>query len=105
MIYHTMIVSFTDSIPDAELDQFLSDIEKLMRDSGHVQSATSRRAIRVPADDHSPVFAATAVVQFALADVDALNASFETPGVEEFIGHWQAKYPYRVVWVNHESLA
>ncbi|MFJ8752690.1 hypothetical protein ACIREO_25645 [Streptomyces sp. NPDC102441] len=104
MIHHTMIVSFTDPVPDADLDQFLKDIEKLMRDSGTIRTYAARRHIRVPADDHSPVFAATAVVQFGFADLDALNASFTAPGAEALIQRWQAQFPYKVVWVNHEPL-
>jgi hypothetical protein len=105
MISHTMIVSFNQPIPDDELDQFLNDMEKVMTDSGYIESFASRRHIRVPADDHSPVFTATAIVQLRLADLDALNASFTTPGLEEFIGRWQSRHPYRVVWANHEPLS
>lgn len=105
MISHTMIVSFNEPIPDAELDQFLGDMEKLMQDSGQIQTFAARRHLRVPADDHSPVFTATAIVQLGLAGLDALNASFTAPGLEEFIGRWQSRYPYQVVWVNHEPFA
>lgn len=105
MITHTMIVSFTDPIPDTELDRYLQDIEQVMRNSGQIQTFAAQRHIRVPADDHSPVFVATAIVQFGLTDLEALNASFAAPGVEELIGHWQSRYPYRVVWANHEALA
>ncbi|MEU7045047.1 hypothetical protein AB0A77_28880 [Streptomyces varsoviensis] len=104
MINHTMIVSFDGEIPDSELDQYLRDIEQVMRDSGAIQTFAAKRHIRVPADDHSPVFVASAVVQLGLADVEALNASFAAPGAVELIKRWQAKYPYRVVWVNHEEL-
>ncbi len=105
MINHTMIVSFDGEIPDSELDQYLKDIEQVMRDSGTIQSFAAKRHIRVPADDHSPVFVASAVVQLGLADVEALNASFAAPGAVELIKRWKARYPYRVVWVNHEALA
>ncbi|HEX3962074.1 MAG TPA: hypothetical protein VHZ03_36510 [Trebonia sp.] len=105
MISHTMIVSFTNPIPDAGLDQFLSDIEHVMRDSGHIQTFVARRRVRVPADDHSPVFAATAIAQIGLADLDALNASFTAPGLEEVIAQWESRYPYKVVWANHEPLS
>jgi hypothetical protein len=104
MIKHTMIVSFDTSIPDADLDQYLKDIENLMMDSGHVRTFTARRHIRVPADDHSPVFVASAIVQIGLADPDALNALFTAPGIGELIGRWQSRYPYKVVWANHEPL-
>ncbi|HEY1699644.1 MAG TPA: hypothetical protein VGG75_08025 [Trebonia sp.] len=105
MITHTMIVSFTESIPDAELDRFLKDIEKIVRDSGGVRSFAAQRHIRVPADDYSPVFVSTAIIQFGLDSLDALNASFTASGLEELIAGWQARYPYQVVWANHESLA
>ena len=105
MISHTMIVSFTEAIPDADLDQFLKEMENLMRDSGLVQTFAAQQRLRVPADDHSPVFAASAIVQVGFADVDALNASFTVPGVEEFIGRWQSRSPYKVVWANHEPLS
>ncbi|MBD0734273.1 hypothetical protein [Streptomyces sp. CBMA29] len=105
MISHTMIVSFDPSIPDADLDQYLKDIESLMVGSGHVRTFSAQRHIRVPADDHSPVFTATAIVHIGVADLDALNAAFAIPGTEELISRWQARYPYQVVWANHEPLA
>ncbi|MEU1347325.1 hypothetical protein [Streptomyces sp. NPDC005795] len=105
MIHHTMIVSFTDSIPAAELDQFLDDIEQVMRDSGQIQTFAASHHIRVAADEHSPGPAATAIVQIALADLDALNASFTAPGLEDVIKRWQSRHPYKVVWANHEPLS
>lgn len=104
MIQHTMIVSFTDPIPDAELDRYLADIERVMRDSGTITSYTSARHIPVAADAYAPEFTATAVVRIEVADRAALDASFAAPGVEEVIRYWQARHPYRVVWVNHEPL-
>jgi hypothetical protein len=105
MINQTMIVSFADAIPDAELDQFLKEMEQLMRDSGLIQTFAARRAIRVPGDDHSPVFAASAIVEIGYVDLGALSASFTTPGLAEFIHRWQSRYPYRPVWANHEPLS
>ncbi len=86
------------------LDQFLKHIEKLMRDSGSVQTYAAQRHIRIPADDHSPVFTATAIVRFGVADVETLNATFALPGLEEHIQSWQARHPYKVVWANHATL-
>ena len=106
MFYQTMIVSFTETPPpDAELDQFLKEMEQVMRDSGLAQTFAGRRAIRVPGDDHSPVFAASAIVLIGYADMDALNGSFTAPGLAEFIQRWQSRYPYRLVWANHEPLS
>ena len=102
MIHHTMIVSFENPIPDAELDQFLADIEEVMRATGHAQTSAARRHIAVPAEQGFPGPAATAIVQFGVADAEALDASFAAPGLEQLIGRWQARHPYRVVWANHE---
>ena len=54
-------------------------MEQVVSDSGHGQTFAARRHIRVPADDHSPVFVATVVVRLDFADLDALNASFTAP--------------------------
>lgn len=105
VLNHTMIVSFDQPIPDAELDQYLKDIENLMLGSGRVQTFSARRHIRVPADDHSPVFVASAIIQLGVADLDALNAVFTVPGTEELIQRWQSRHPYQVVWINHKALS
>ncbi|MFB7599080.1 hypothetical protein [Streptomyces sp. NPDC056160] len=105
MITHTMIVSFEDPIPDSALDQYLSDIERVMLDSGSVQSAVSRRHIPVPGEEAVPALIATAIVRFTVADTDALAKAFEAPGLHELIRRWQARHPYKVAWANHEEPA
>ncbi|MER7414312.1 hypothetical protein [Streptomyces cacaoi] len=105
MLHHTMIVSFDAPIPDSDLDQYLKELEDLMMGSGHVRTFAARRHLRVPGDDHSPVFVSTAVIQFGLPDLDALNAVFALPGAGELIRRWQARHPYKAVWVNHEPLS
>jgi hypothetical protein len=92
-------------IPEADLDQYLKDMENVLTDSGQVQTFAARRHIRVPGDDDAPVFVASAIVQLGLADLDALHAAFTAGGLEEFIGRWQSRFPYQVVWANHEPLA
>ncbi|MGW2341332.1 hypothetical protein [Streptomyces sp. NPDC001661] len=104
MIQHTMLVSFDGAIPGADLDQFLQDIEKVMLDSGHVLTVAARRHIPVPGEEAIPALIATAVLQFGVADLKALGAAFEAPGVEELIHRWQGRYPYKVAFVNHEPL-
>jgi hypothetical protein len=104
MISHTMIVSFDSPILDPELDQFLSEMKKLMLDSGHVETFESRRHIRIAGDDHAPLFVATAIVRLEVAEIADLDALFAVPGTEELIGRWQARFPYKVVWANHEPL-
>ncbi|MBO1329989.1 hypothetical protein [Streptomyces sp. VRA16 Mangrove soil] len=104
MIHHTMLVSFENSLPDADLDQFLQDIEKAMRDSGQLRTFSARRHIPVPGEEEIPALIATAVLQFGVADRDALAAAFAAPGAEEVIHRWQARHPYKVAWVNHTPL-
>ena len=105
MINHTMIVSFDQPLPDSELDQFLADIEQVMLETGLVQSVATRRHIRIPGEEAIPALIATAIVQFVLADIDALAKTFTASGVHEVIGRWKSRHPYQVGWANHEPLA
>ena len=105
MINHTMIVSFDQPLPDTELDQYLKDIERVLLETGLVQSVATRRHIPIPGEEAIPALIATAIVQIALADLDALGKAFTAPGLHEVIDHWQARHPYKVGWANHEPLA
>lgn len=105
MIHHTMIVAFDNPIPSDELDQYLKEFEELVMRSGVVDSFAAQHHIRVPGDDHAPVAIASAVLQLRLADLDALNATFTMPGAADLIKRWQARHPYKTVWVNHAPLA
>ncbi|TVT62621.1 hypothetical protein FNH05_00740 [Amycolatopsis rhizosphaerae] len=105
MIHHTMIVSFDQPIPDTELDQYLADIEQAMLDTGLAQSVAVRRHLPIPGEEAIPALIATAIVQVALADTDALAKAFTAPGLHEVIDRWQSRHPYQVAWANHEPLA
>lgn len=104
MINHTMMVSFSEPLPDAELDQYLADIEGVLAETGVVQSFAAARHIPVPGEEEIPALIATAIVQLTVADADALAKAFAAPGIEEVIGRWQARHPYKVGWANHEPL-
>ena len=104
MIKHTMIVSFDQPLPDAELDQYLADIERVLAETGVVQSFAAARHIPVPGEDEIPALIATAIVQVTVADIDALTKAFAAPGIEEIIGRWQARHPYKVGFANHAPL-
>jgi hypothetical protein len=104
MLEHTMIVAFDQPLPEAELDQYLADIEQVMRDSGTVQSFAARRHLPVPGEESIPALIATAIVRFTVADREALAKAFDVPGLHELIGRWQARHPYRVGYANHEPL-
>ncbi|WP_216895438.1 hypothetical protein [Nocardia alni] len=105
MINHTMIVSFDQPLPDAELNQYLMDIEQVMLDSGLIQSVVTRRHIPIPGEEAIPALIATAIVQIGVADIDTLTKAFVEPGMHEVIDRWQARHPYKVAWANHEPLA
>ncbi len=105
MINHTMLVSFTGPIPDEQLDQFLSDIEKASFATGVLQTFAAQRHIPIPGEEEIPALIATAIVQFGVADEAALAALFASPAATEVIHTWQARYPYKVGWANHRSLA
>jgi hypothetical protein len=105
MINHTMIVSFDRTPPEAELDQYLTDIERVVSDTGLVQSVATRRHLPIPGEDAIPALIATVIVQFAVADIDTLAKAFAAPGVHEIIDRWQSRHPYKVAWANHEPLA
>jgi hypothetical protein len=105
MINHTMLVAFADPISDEDLARFTADIEKPMQATGLVKSFATRRHIPISGEEAIPAFIATAMLQFGVADVEALGALFAAPGIEEVIETWQREHPYRVAWVNHESLA
>jgi hypothetical protein len=105
MINHIMLVSFTDTISDLDLDQFISDIEKAMRDTGVVETFAAHHHIPVPGEDAIPAFVATAVLQFGVADREDLATLFAAPGAGDVIHKWQAAHPYKVAWVNHQAAA
>ena len=105
MIYHTMLVQFTDEIPGAELDQFLGDIEKTTDATGALQSFAAQRHIPVPGEEEIPALIATVVVQLGVADLAAFGTLFADPAVGAVFDTWRARHPFNVAWVNHEPLA
>jgi hypothetical protein len=104
MINHTMLVRFDQPVPDADLDQYLADIEKAARDTGALHSFAARRHLPVPGEEQIPGFIATIVVQLGLADLGALATLFAAPAVGEVFDRWRARHSYQVAWVNHEPL-
>lgn len=105
MINHTLLVHFNDGIPDAELDEYIADIEKATKDTGVLLSFAAQRHTPVPGEEEIPAFIATVVVQLGVADLDALGTLFTAAEVDEVFDTWRARHPYTVAWVNHEPLA
>jgi len=102
MIIHTLVFSFPDAMPQSDRDQFFREIGAVMVDEGHASKFEHLPHLPLPADAHAPVFAATDVAQIAFADLDAVDAAFGLPALHEFMGRWQSRFPYKLVWANTE---
>jgi len=102
MIRHTMLVRFTDGIPDPELDQFLKEIEETADATGALRSFAAQRHIRVPGEEAIPAFIATVLVQLDVTGLDAFSTLLGDPAVREVFGTWRARRSFDVAWVNHE---
>lgn len=98
-----MFVSFIHPITDVDLDQFLTDIEQSMRQTGVVHDFTKAHHIPVDGEEQIPAFIATAVLTFTVESREDLGALFTAPGAIDVIHKWKADHPYQVAWVNYEA--
>ena len=55
-------------------------------------------------DEHAPVFVASAIAQIALPDINAVGTLGIAKPLQDLIGRWQSRFPYKLVWVNTEPL-
>jgi hypothetical protein len=101
MITHTLVFSFPVDMPAEDRDQFFSEIRQLMVDRGGAAKFEHHAHLPAAEDEHAPVFVASAIAQVQFSDLDQLAAASALPELETFIGRWQSRYPYKVVWVNH----
>ena len=102
MIIHTLVYSFPPAMPEQDREQFFREVKTIMLDSGLAQKVEHRPHLALPADEHAPVFVASVAMQVSFPDLDALAAASALPAMGEFMGRWQKRFPYKVVWVNHE---
>jgi hypothetical protein len=105
MITHTLLVAFPDQTPSDILDQFLHELTDSMTATGLVRRAAAAKHIPTPGEEALPAFIGSALLQFDVDDRSALGGVFANKAVEDMIQQWQTRYPYRMAWVNHESLA
>jgi hypothetical protein len=101
MTIHTLVLSLSPDMTVQDREKFFAEMESVMLNGG-ARKFEHRPHLPLPADDHAPVFKATDVVQISFADLDAVAAAFALPALREFMGTWQGRFPYKVVWVNHE---
>lgn len=104
MIIHTLVFSFADAMPDDERDQFFAEMKEVVIGSGLADKIDYTPHLRLPDDDYAPVFVASAIAELRCKDLPTLEKLSAYPPLNEFRENWQAKYPYKVVWVNHERL-
>jgi hypothetical protein len=102
MITHTLIYSFPAAMGEQDREQFFDEIEALMRGDGHAIKFEHQPHLSLAADEYAPVFAATDVAEIVFADLDAVAAASALPALQEFVGRWQARFPYKLVWANYE---
>jgi hypothetical protein len=104
MIVHTLIYSFPDAMTGRDREQFFREVETIMLGEGGASKFTYRPHLPLPSDAHAPVFAATDIAQVGFDSLDAIGKANALPAMGEFMARWQARFPYKVVWANHESL-
>ena len=103
MTIHTLVFSLSPDMTVQDREKFFAEMGSVMLNGG-AQKFEHRPHLPLPADAHAPVFVASAVAQVSFADLDAVAAAFALPALREFMGRWQERFPYKVVWVNHETM-
>ncbi|MBC2876907.1 MULTISPECIES: hypothetical protein [Streptomyces] len=104
MIIHTLVFSFSDSMPEAERNQFFAEMDDVILKSGLAEKIDHKPHLRLPDDDYAPVFVSSAIAEISVQDLPTLQKLTVWPQLNEFREKWQAKYPYKVIWTNHERL-
>lgn len=104
MIIHTLLYRFPDDVDDAERERFFAELRDVALGSGLVTAFGVGPHHLLPADGAAHGMTASAVVQFACADLAALREFSELPHVHELIGHWRDRTGYRAAYANHEPL-
>ena len=102
MITHTLIYSFPPAMTEQDRQQFFNEVGAMLLGEGKASTFRQWAHRPLPGGDHAPVFTATDVAQFDFADLDTLAAASALPALREFVGRWQARFPYQLVWASHE---
>jgi hypothetical protein len=102
MITHTLIYSFPPAMTEQDRKQFFDEVGAIMLGEGNAGRFEHRPHLALPSDEYAPVFAATDLAHITFADLDAVAAASALPALHDLIARWQARFPYKVVWANHE---
>ena len=104
MITHTLLYSFPTAMSQSDRNQFFREVGRIMLGTAHAATFERWPHLPLPADAHAPVFAATDVLQVGFPHLDTLAAASALPAMHQFMARWQERFPYQVVWVNHEPI-
>lgn len=100
----TAIFSFPAAMTKQDREQFFSEIGPMFIEHGKADRFERQPHQPTPADEYAPVFAADDIARASFPDLDTVAAALASPAHDEFVGRWQSRFPYKVVWANHEPL-
>jgi hypothetical protein len=103
MITHTLIYSFPPSMTEQDRKQYFDEARAMMLGTGKASRLEHWAHQPLPGGDHAPVFAATDVAEVDFDDMDAATAALTMPVLREFLDRWQARFPFKVVFANHNA--
>ena len=104
MIIHTLIYRFPSSVGVGEQELFFAELRDVALSSGLVSAFGSGAHQELPADRDAHGMTASAVVQFACADLAALRAFSSLPHVHALIDRWRDRTGYQAAYANHSPL-
>jgi aromatase len=104
VIIHTLIYQFPEAVDARERELFFAELRDVALGSGLVLAFGFGAHQDLPADGAAHGMTASAIVQFACADLAALREFSELPHVHSLIADWRARTGYRAAYANHEPL-
>ncbi|MBC2876908.1 MULTISPECIES: hypothetical protein [Streptomyces] len=104
-VIHTLVFSFSDTMPADQRDAFFAEMKTVVMGSKLAESIDHKPHLRLPDDDHAPVFVSSAIAEIRCKDLPTLRRLTAYGPLNDFRTRWQARYPYKVVWTNHAPLS
>jgi hypothetical protein len=104
VIIHTLIYRFPESVGAGERERFFAELRDAALGSGLVLAFGVGAHQELPADGAAHGLTASAIVQFACADLAALREFSELPHVHGLIAAWRDRTGYQAAYANHEPL-
>ncbi|QEU89979.1 hypothetical protein [Streptomyces kanamyceticus] len=104
-VVHTLVFSFPGTMPKAQQDAFYAELRDVVMGSGLALSVDHKPHLPLPDDANAPVFVSSGIAELRCKDLATLERLTGYQPLNDFRTRWQAKYPYQVVWTNHQALA